>query len=82
MKKVNILFSSECLTKFGDRYGQEVWNAINECFDVMPLAAVVDGKVFCFSENIFFTNAVELWLLNMWITCCESSQSHHSGKKL
>ncbi|GFU77152.1 hypothetical protein TNCV_4330461 [Trichonephila clavipes] len=40
-------FYRECLTKFGDWFGNEVWNAINDCFDVMPLAAVVDGMVFC-----------------------------------
>ncbi|KAF8768173.1 Serine/threonine-protein phosphatase PP1 like protein [Argiope bruennichi] len=40
-------FYRECLSKFGDRLGTEVWNAINDCFDVMPLAAVVDGMVFC-----------------------------------
>ncbi|CAL1300740.1 unnamed protein product [Larinioides sclopetarius] len=40
-------FYRECLTKFGDRLGTEVWNAVNDCFDVMPLAAVVDGMVFC-----------------------------------
>lgn len=33
------------MTKFGGKYGTEVWNAVNECFDVMPLAAVIDGMV-------------------------------------
>ncbi|XP_035226625.1 uncharacterized protein LOC118198953 isoform X3 [Stegodyphus dumicola] len=37
-------FHKECLKKFGYEHGLEVWNAINDCFDVMPLAAVIDGK--------------------------------------
>lgn len=35
----------ECLVKFGDAQGKEVWDAINSVFDVLPLAAVIDDKV-------------------------------------
>ncbi|XP_045541651.1 uncharacterized protein LOC106719231 [Papilio machaon] len=40
-------FYTECTTKFGDVEGVKIWNAINNVFDVLPLAAVVDEKVFC-----------------------------------
>ncbi|VEN58788.1 unnamed protein product [Callosobruchus maculatus] len=40
-------FYKECLLKLGDKLGNEVWNTINNAFDVMPVAAVVDGKLFC-----------------------------------
>lgn len=33
------------MEKFGDQVGERVWETINECFDVMPLAAVIDNKV-------------------------------------
>ena len=39
------LITSECMTKFGDGIGGQLWEAINDCFDVMPIAATVDDKV-------------------------------------
>lgn len=40
-------FYNECLVKYGENEGLKVWNAINNVFDVLPLAAVIDDKVFC-----------------------------------
>ncbi|XP_063376700.1 uncharacterized protein LOC134664060 [Cydia fagiglandana] len=40
-------FHAECLTKYGEVEGTRVWSAINNVFDALPLAAVVDDKVFC-----------------------------------
>lgn len=35
----------ECQTKFGETVGTDVWTAINNVFDVLPLAATIDKKV-------------------------------------
>ena len=40
-----ILLVSECMQKFGAELGEEVWEAVNAIFDVLPLAAIVDNKV-------------------------------------
>jgi len=45
-------FKSECLEKFGDSIGTQIWDAVNECFDVMSIAATVDDKVFCVHGGI------------------------------
>lgn len=42
--------SRECLGKFGDALGKEVWEAINSVFDVLPLAAVIDDQVWTYRE--------------------------------
>ena len=33
------------MEKFGPGLGEEVWEATNKVFDVMPIAAVIDHKV-------------------------------------
>ncbi|XP_013419289.1 uncharacterized protein LOC106179994 isoform X2 [Lingula anatina] len=45
-------FKNECITKFGDNVGVQVWEAVNDCFDAMPVAATVDNKIFCVHGGI------------------------------
>ncbi|KAJ8729113.1 hypothetical protein PYW08_000694 [Mythimna loreyi] len=40
-------FHGECVAKYGEVEGSKIWNAINNVFDCLPLAAVIDDKVFC-----------------------------------
>ena len=45
-------FKKECISKLGQVTGQIVWKAINKAFDAMPLAAVIDNKIFCVHGGI------------------------------
>ncbi|KAJ4445182.1 hypothetical protein ANN_06983 [Periplaneta americana] len=45
--QIQFTFRTECINKFGEVLGNRVWEAVNEVFDHMPFAAVIDRKVFC-----------------------------------
>lgn len=36
-------FLNQCLVIFGDNEGYAVWEAVNNFFDTLPLAATIDG---------------------------------------
>lgn len=40
-------FLFQCRTRFGPDEGNRVWQAVNDVFDRLPLASVIDKKVFC-----------------------------------
>jgi len=48
-REVNMMmgFMDECDNKFGPVKGPEVWEAANNAFDMLPLAAVIAQAVFC-----------------------------------
>ncbi|OQV16251.1 putative Serine/threonine-protein phosphatase BSU1 [Hypsibius exemplaris] len=43
----NFTFYEECRRKFGESTGERVWSAINDIFDYLPIAAVIDDEIFC-----------------------------------
>ena len=38
-------FHHECVLKFGNSIGDQIWEAINQVFDSMPVCGVVDEQV-------------------------------------
>jgi len=45
-------FLRQCHRLFGEIDGQRVWETVNTFFDTLPLAASIDGKVFCVHGGI------------------------------
>lgn len=45
-------YKTECHEKFGSELGEDVWEATNTVFDRMPVAAVIDKKIFCVHGGI------------------------------
>ena len=45
-------FIWQCRNRFGDNIGYRLWEACNQVFDRMPLAAVVDQDIFCVHGGI------------------------------
>jgi serine/threonine-protein phosphatase PP1 catalytic subunit len=45
-------FKEECDSRFGDDRGTEIWEQFNDVFDHLPLAAIVDGRMFCVHGGI------------------------------
>jgi diadenosine tetraphosphatase ApaH/serine/threonine PP2A family protein phosphatase len=51
---INALFGFrlECLERLGDEPGVFVWRRINELFNYLPLAAIIEGKILCMHGGI------------------------------
>ncbi len=43
---------SQCLRRFGPDRGMEIWEAVNQVFDRLPLAAIIDEDIFCIHGGI------------------------------
>ncbi|KAJ1423363.1 Metallo-dependent phosphatase-like protein [Ochromonadaceae sp. CCMP2298] len=40
-------FLFQCKQRFGEEFGEEIWEECNQTFDRLPLAAVIDHEIFC-----------------------------------
>lgn len=87
-------FKKECIEKYGQKTGEKVWNLLNDVFDNIPIAVVVDEHIFCANggiprkttniEDIYsvppeLKNPKESAIAYEVIDCCESSFSDRSS---
>ena len=42
----------ECINKYGNEHGEIVWNAVNDVFDRMCLAVIIDESVLCVNSGL------------------------------
>ena len=40
-------FLYQCTLRFGEDLGNQIWEQVNQVFDRLPLAAVIDNEIFC-----------------------------------
>ena len=40
-------FLYQCTLRFGEELGNQIWEQVNQVFDRLPLAAVIDNEIFC-----------------------------------
>lgn len=45
-------FLAQCKDRFGLDIGEQIWTCVNQAFDYLPLAAVVDDSMFCVHGGI------------------------------
>lgn len=48
----NRSFLYQCKERFGVTYGEYIWERVNQVFDRLPLAAVIDHDIFCVHGGI------------------------------
>ena len=45
-------FIAQCKDRFGEDRGEQVWEELNQVFDRLPLAAVIDRDIFCIHGGV------------------------------
>lgn len=45
--QLGFTFKTECLDKLGVKMGEQLWTALNNVFDLVPICAVIDESIFC-----------------------------------
>ena len=45
--QMNYTYKTECLTKYGNEFGNKIWDVTNALFDKLPVSSVVDKTVWC-----------------------------------
>lgn len=45
-------FLEECQERYGEKKGKQIWNMFNLVFDIMPVSALIEDRIFCMHGGI------------------------------
>jgi len=51
LMNVNYGFHADCVRKFGNE-GEDIWERVNDVFEFLPIAALVEGQILCIHGGI------------------------------
>ena len=72
-------FRAECVRKFGADGGQQVWQTFCAVMDCMPVAAVVDERLFCAHGGVPFSESSISRLRHMPVVVRDAEQEYAPG---
>ncbi|KAF7488152.1 Serine/threonine-protein phosphatase PP-X -like protein 2 [Sarcoptes scabiei] len=59
LSKSKLILKKECLHKYGQEFGRNIFNVVQEIFDRLPFAIIVDESIFCCHSGIPKWNKID-----------------------
>lgn len=65
-------FRKECLSKYGDRIGKDLWDMLNLLFDRLPIASVIDDSIYCAHGGLFVCLLFNIDSIFQYLDCLQA----------